>query len=914
VTLASQKPPQKHGPHSSPAPSPAPSATIDFARASAGAPRRHIALDESSTALARKALVIATLLALTGSVMGLYAITRGVIIGAERIPVVSCCVFSSVALIALAVFRGIGLQLIASVSTAYYTLYLLAQIVLTVHVNPQSTNLIVYLFWFFPVLGFNNLVNVPAIGRFFSRAIVVAPIAALAVLLPGIPAYHAPALFFPVMAYCLSFLCFGLMINAVTRYRNAYLAEYNRSESLRVESEVLESISDCFISLDSALHLVYLNEAACIEFEVSPLAVLGGSVPQIAPAFFSHRMMTEMRAAMSNPSATQFEAKHESFDRWYELRCFPKDGGISVYFRNVTDAVVARRQLEAAHEQVREQSALLDKARDAIFVENLDRRILFWNKGAERLFGWSAAEAVGKAAEELFADNLPEIRDAMLRVTSLGEWKGELTKRHKDGRPIVVESRCTLMRGSDGEPQSVMIVNTDITERKTAQASIQRLAFFDTLTGLPNRAQLQERLESTVSAPKFSQRAGALFLIDLDDFKTLNDSSGHDLGDLLLQQIAERLLSVLRNVGFVARLGDDEFVVLLEDMGCDIASRSRAAQQISFALHRALQDPYQLGSYEYQGTSSIGVALFPCQSDSVESLLKRADIAMHHAKAHGRNAICFFDPAMEHSAAARAQLQADLRRALVEKEFELYYQPQVDGSGSVIGAEALLRWRHPRRGLVPPSEFIPLAEQAGLISDLGAWVLKESCVQLAAWAAQPEFAPLSLSVNVSNRQFFDNHFVNLVEKTIRETQIRPHRLRLEITESSAMERVDDTISKMGALRLLGISFSIDDFGTGYSSLSQLKRLPLDELKIDRCFVQDALKGPTDAALIRTIIALGRNLNLTVVAEGVEKEEELLFLKNCGCFVFQGYLFSRAVPLAEFESFVRDTQLAAESVA
>jgi diguanylate cyclase (GGDEF)-like protein/PAS domain S-box-containing protein len=906
VTFAEQKLRPRRGPHSS--------ATLDFARVSASEPRRGIVLDESSSALARKALVTATVLALTGSMMGVYAITRGVIIGPERIPVLSCCVFSSVALVALTAFHKISLQIIASVSTAYYALYLLVQLVLTVYVNPQSTNLIVYLFWFFPVLGFNNLVNVPAVGRFFSKAIVVAPIVVLAIILPGIPAYRAPALYFPVMAYCLSYLCFGLMINAVTRYRNAYLVEYNRSESLRVESEVLESISDCFISLDSDLRLVYLNEAACIEFEVSPQVVLGGSVPQIAPAFFSDEMLAKMRVALSDASATLFEARHKSLDRWYELRCFPKDGGISVYFRNITGAVVARRQLEAAHEQMREKSALLDRARDAIFVEDLDRRILFWNKSAERLFGWSVEEAVGKAAEEVFADNGPEIRDAVQRAILYGEWKGELTKRHKDGRIIVVESRCTLMRGADGEPQSILITNTDITERKASQARIQHLAFFDTLTGLPNRAQLQEKLDSTVSSPQFSQRAGALFFIDLDDFKTLNDSSGHDLGDTLLQQVAARLLSVLRGAGFVARLGSDEFVVLLEDMGCEIVNGSQAAQAIAYALHRALQDPYQLGNYEYQGTTSIGVAPFPFQSACVENLLKRADIAMHHAKAHGRNAICFFDPAMEHSAAARAQLQADLRRALAVKEFELYFQPQVDGRGSVIGAEALLRWRHPRRGLVPPAEFIPLAEQAGLIADLGAWVLQESCLQLAAWAEKPEFAQLSLSVNVSNRQFFDNHFVNLVETTIREAQIHPHRLKLEITESSAMERVNETISKMLTLRSLGIGFSLDDFGTGYSSLSQLKRLPLDELKIDKCFVQDALKGPTDAALIRTIITLGRNLNLTIVAEGVEKEEELAFLKNCGCFVFQGYLFSRAVPLADFESFVRGTQFASESVA
>jgi diguanylate cyclase (GGDEF)-like protein len=396
---------------------------------------------------------------------------------------------------------------------------------------------------------------------------------------------------------------------------------------------------------------------------------------------------------------------------------------------------------------------------------------------------------------------------------------------------------------------------------------------------------------------------GALLFIDLDDFKTLNDTMGHDTGDVLLQQVALRLSSWVRQSDTVARLGGDEFVVMLEGLSEDAELAAADAKTIGDKVLGAFLQPFNVGNYEYATTASIGIALFPMWSDNVDEVLKRADLAMYQAKAQGRNKMRFFDPAMQVSVAARAELQSDLGRALANKEFELHYQPQVDNLGLVIGAEALLRWNHPRRGMVSPGEFIPLVEEGGLIVELGRWVLHTACFQLAEWAMRPEMERLILAVNVSIRQFLDANFVDLVLDVIRESGVDPQRLKIEITESFMMENTEETIAKMITLKASGIGFSLDDFGTGYSSLSRLKRLPLDQLKVDGSFVRDVLTDYRDASIVRTIIMLGRNLNLSVIAECVETDGQRKFLEKEGCYVYQGYLFSPALSAARFEDFV-----------
>jgi diguanylate cyclase (GGDEF)-like protein/PAS domain S-box-containing protein len=850
----------------------------------------------------------AAFLALAGSALGVFAILQRAVTGAETVVVLSSGLFGSGLLVTLFVFRRVKMQTLATASTTYYGLYLCAGMIVALGGLGNHSNLFTYMVWFFPLMVFNNLVNSPSVGRFLARFLMVAPTVILVAFSPRFTSLFPVESLILAVAGVLSYICFGLMLNAVSRYREAYIIEQERADSMRIESEVLESISDCFISLDSEFKLIYLNDAACSEFSVERSAALNGTIPDAIPGFFSSSMLNEMRNSMGQASAHTFEAQNEMQDQWYVMRCYPRTGGLAVYFGNITEPVLSRRKLEVANDRMREQSELLDNAQDAIFVQDRDSRILYWNKGAERMFGWTAEEAMGRQTEEIFPCIFPEVEKIRAFVLEHGEWTGELQKRHKNGRALTVESRCTLLRGDDGKPRSMLAINTDITDRKVAEARIHQLAFYDPLTGLPNRVLLRDRLEKTLAAPMDGEKMGALLLLDLDDFKTLNDTSGHDIGDLLLQEVALRLASDVRKTDFTARLGSDEFMVILEGLSADAEKAAVEAKAVGDLLLMACQQHYLLGSYEYDGTVSIGVTLFKRQKDAADDMLKRADLAMYRAKARGRNTVCFFDPAMETSAASRAALLADLNKAMQNRDFELYYQPQMDSGGRVTGVEALIRWRHAERGMVPPGEFIPLAESAGLIVELGLWVLEAACAQLAKWARQPETEGLTLAVNVSIRQFLDSHFVHLVEETLRESGANPHRLKLEITESLILEKATDTIAKMTALKAHGIGFSMDDFGTGYSSLSQLRQLPLDQLKIDQSFIRDVLNCEKDAAIVSTIIALGRSLNLSVIAEGVETEGQRNFLENEGCHVYQGYLFSKALPASQFEEFVNEAGL------
>lgn len=858
----------------------------------------------SSSALARKALLSTCLLALAGSALGVLGLFRGLLVGPEAVLVLSGGIFIGSFLLVLLFFPRVKLQWLAWISTCYYTLYLCAGMVIAITGAGAVFRLPVYLVWFFPLLVFNKLVNVRGIGRQLTWVIFSAPLLVLALLLiPQLGRRFSEELLYIALASGMSYACYGLMLHLVTRYRDARLLEQERAELQRVESEVLESISDCFISLDSEFRLIYMNDAACSEFGVERKTAMNRRIPNAVPGFFSASVLGGMREACRQMSATTFEAENEKLGLWYEMRCFPRPDGMSVYFRNITGVVLSRRRLEAAHNRLRQQSELLDKAQDAIFVQDMDTRFLYWNKGAERMFGWSSAEVMGRCVGDIFHQSREEVRDAFLSVVHLGEWTGEMTKLHRDGRSLIVESRCTLLLGKDGRPTSILAINTDITDRKAADARIHNLAYYDVLTGLPNRALLRERLQEMIAGSYPHGSMGAVLLIDLDDFKTLNDTSGHHIGDLLLQEVARRVISCVRKTDSVARFGGDEFVVILEGLSSNPALSVIEARSVAEKILVACREPYRLDGCEYDGTTSIGVTLFQGDQDSVDDLLKRVDLAMYRAKAQGRNTLCFFDPDMETSASSRAALLADLRRAMQNDEFELHYQPQMDSAGCVIGAEALLRWRHPQRGMVSPGEFIPLAESAGLIVELGYWVLETACAQLAEWAVLPRMAKLDLAVNVSIRQFLDSRFVQLVEKVLRESGANPRRLKLEITESFMMEKAHDTIAKMAVLKAQGVGFSMDDFGTGYSSLSQLKRLPLDQLKIDQSFVRDVLNGVRDASIVHTIITLGQSLNLSVIAEGVETEEQREFLEEHGCLAYQGFLFSPAVPPARFEAFV-----------
>ena len=860
------------------------------------------AAHRSSSLLARRALLITNALAIAGAVLGMIAARQGSVTGAETALVYCCFAFAGGTLLTLLCFPKVALDTVAIVSTVYFGVHLSAGAVLAATGAGEHFNFFIYLVWFFPLLAFNRLVNGPVMGRFLGKTLLIAPVLISAVLFPRLSTVFASGPLFALAAYLLSYICAGLMLNTVARYREEYIVERERAEAFRMESEVLESISDCFISLDVALRLVYLNDAACGEFGVDRAEALHTSILEAIPGFLSPAMFRGLQTASVRAAASMFEAPDKREERWYEMRCFPRPDGMSIYFRNITESISSRRKLEKAHQRLREQAELLDKAQDAIVVVDLDDRILYWNKGAERLYGWTGNDVAGRLAADVFQTSGDAAASAQSAVEQ-GEWSGELAHFRRDGTRLSVESRRTLVRGDDGEPRAILAINTDITNRKAAEAKVEHLAFYDVLTDLPNRLLFRERLGESLGAAIARGHMGALLSIDLDDFKTLNDTLGHDSGDLLLQQVAVRLTACVRGGDIVARIGGDEFVVLLECSSADSAETAAQAKAVAQAILAAFGKPYHLSNYEYTSTAGVGITFFPETADTVDNVLKRAELAMYHAKAQSRNAMCVFDPTMQTLVASRAALESDLRRALQNREFQLHYQPQVDRDGRVTGAEALLRWTHPVRGAVAPNTFIPLAEETGLIVELGRWVLQTACEQIAAWSANPELEPLTVAVNVSVRQFIDANFVPLVLDVLRATGADPERLKLEITESSAMEKLDDTIAKMSALKAHRVGFSIDDFGTGYSSLSQLKRLPLDQLKIDRSFVRDVLTDQTDASIARTIITLGQNLDLSVIAEGVETQAQREFLERAGCHAYQGFLFSPALSARAFETFV-----------
>jgi diguanylate cyclase (GGDEF)-like protein len=459
----------------------------------------------------------------------------------------------------------------------------------------------------------------------------------------------------------------------------------------------------------------------------------------------------------------------------------------------------------------------------------------------------------------------------------------------------------------DGSIREVVFIQEDVTERILADDQIRHLAYFDHLTHLPNRRLLMDRLGQSLISSNRSQEYGALLILDLDHFKALNDTQGHDTGDQLLIEVALRLTATVRENDTVARLGGDEFVVLLEYLGEDEQAAANQAELIAEKIRLALKQPYSLSAQfgEHHSTPSIGLALFQGLDAAPEILLKQADVALYQAKGAGRNAIRFFNPAMQAVIDARASLEIALREGLDRHEFQLFYQPQVNQHGEIIGVEALLRWLSPNHGLVSPGQFIPLAEETGLILPIGQWVLETACRQLKTWEANISTRNLQIAVNVSGRQFLQPDFSALVRQTMQESGIDPTRLKLELTESVVLDDIENVIATMLQLDSLGVGFSLDDFGTGYSSLSYLKRLPLKQLKIDQTFVRDIDQNPNDAAIARTIVALAENLNLSVIAEGVETHGQRDALQHSGCQTYQGYLFGRPMPIDELDSLLLD---------
>ena len=560
---------------------------------------------------------------------------------------------------------------------------------------------------------------------------------------------------------------------------------------------------------------------------------------------------------------------------------------------------ITERQLNET--RLRLLAGVFEHSAEAIMITSHDNRILEVNQSFSRLTGYSADEARGQNPRLLASGRTTpdEFKLMWQSIRDTGYWQGELWDKRKDGSCYPKWLSISTIRSATGDVDYYLGSFADISERKAAEEKISHLAHYDVLTNLPNRANLQGRLEQALaSARREGGSPVAVMFLDLDRFKNINDTLGHHVGDVLLLEVARRLATSVRESDVVARLGGDEFVVLLT--GID----GMAAMRVAGKILDALSKPYRIEGHQLYTTASIGIAVFPGDGDSVEVLMQNADAAMYHAKAAGRNNTQFFTTSLNEAAKDRRELEGDLHLALKRHEFVLHYQPQVSGGHRVVGAEVLLRWRHPQRGLISPLRFIPMAEDTGLILPIGQWVLETACAQLKLWSGDTLTRELQVAVNVSARQFRQADFVEQVRKVVVSSGIDPTRLKLELTESLVLDNVEDTIEKMNAIKLLGVLFSMDDFGTGYSSLSYLTRLPLDQLKIDRAFVSQLPDNRSDAIIAQTIVTMGRSLGLNVIAEGVETEAQHTFLESHGCHAYQGFLFSRPVPIDEFEQFLQ----------
>jgi diguanylate cyclase (GGDEF)-like protein/PAS domain S-box-containing protein len=563
---------------------------------------------------------------------------------------------------------------------------------------------------------------------------------------------------------------------------------------------------------------------------------------------------------------------------------------------NITPRKLAEEQLRQSEARFRALTAL---SSDWYWEQDTEFRFVRFEGRFVGGTGQSSRDSVGLTRWEVGASNMTEKDWAAHRA---------VLQTHQSFHDLelqeVDEQGARVWRSMSGEPmfdaQGVFSgyrgIGRNITSRKQAEERIERLAFYDVLTGLPNRRLLMDRLQHALHNSSRDGLMGALLFIDLDNFKDLNDTQGHDMGDRLLRQVAIRLGECVREADTVARLGGDEFVVMLSKLSNDPVEAASQAENVGRKILQNLNQSYRLGLQEHHSTPSIGITLFDDHRLGIDELLKRADLAMYQSKAAGRNTMRFYDPEMQTVVAARALMESDLRQGLQSKQLLLYYQPVVNETGQVMGFEALARWQHPQRGMVMPNDFIPLAEQTGLIVPLGQWVLGAACEQLAAWARQLHTAQLTLAVNVSVRQFRQADFVSEVLSLIECSGADPRLLRLEITESLLVDDMGDAIQKMNELRAVGLRFSLDDFGTGYSSLAYLRQLSLEQLKIDKSFVRDVLTNASDAAIAQTVLTLGQALGLTVVAEGVETQAQCDFLKGHGCRMFQGYLFGRPLPL------------------
>ncbi|MGH1431607.1 MAG: EAL domain-containing protein [Neptuniibacter sp.] len=675
----------------------------------------------------------------------------------------------------------------------------------------------------------------------------------------------------------------------------------NESELSRQSLEAtLAAIPDPLFEMD--IHGRYLDchVSHSEELKLPIDHIIGKSVFEVLPYKAAQLVVEALSEANLKGISHGYVMKMPSDegDRQFELSVARKDlkdevlPHFVVVARDMTDRKKAEQELHIAATAFNSQEGML--------ITDKDYRILRVNSAFTRVTGYEPEEVLGKTPAVLRSGKHESDFYNRMR-TALYEdkyWQGEIWNKRKNGELYPQFLTITAVQSDSGEITNFVGSFTDITQRKLDEEHIHKLAYYDPLTALPNRRSLQERLENALNSCKRTEQLGAVVFIDLDNFKNLNDTKGHNTGDQLLILVAGRLVQCVRNADMVARLGGDEFVVVLENLGAEEELAIDTVRRIVEKINMSLSFPFAIGKDNYLTSCSAGVTLFG-RDELVDDVMKRSDMAMYQAKSSGKNTYQIFDPDSHMSLFSRAALEVELRKALPLNQFKLFYQVQYRGD-QIIGAEVLLRWIHPERGVISPAEFIPLAEDTGLIIPIGEWVLNEACKQLKKWKVSPETEQLTLAVNVSARQFAQDHFVDDVQDCIDRNGIKGGQLKIELTESMVLLDIEDTIVKMSQLKLKGVRFSLDDFGTGYSSLLHLKRLPLNQLKIDHSFIRDIMIDSDDAEIVQTIVSMGHTLRLNVIAEGVETKEQQQFLAHCGCDCYQGYLFGRPMPLNEFE--------------
>ena len=677
-------------------------------------------------------------------------------------------------------------------------------------------------------------------------------------------------------------------------------AQQKERESLDELQAMMDATGEGYWKVDQNGCIVEVNDAYCKLMGYSREQIVGAHVAKFEAVEQTPEAVMKHIQLIIAQGSDRFETQHRHHDGHLldieVVTCFMASKNIFIAFLH---DVSERKHTE----EILRIAAVTFETQEAILITDAHANIVRVNQAFQDITGYSAQEVIGQNPRILQSGrhDVAFYQTMWSELLGTGKWSGELWDRRKSGDIYPKAITITAVYDAQHQVAHYVAVFRDISRRKQSEQEIYQLAFYDPLTGLANRRLLMERLKQAMAASMRNEQQGALLFMDLDHFKTINDTKGHAVGDLLLIEVAHRLQACVRESDSVARLGGDEFVVLIGALSTQLDEAVSQAEVIAEKIRIELGKPYVLNDYACQSTPSIGISLFHGHQESVEELLKHADVAMYQAKTSGRNTIRFFDPKMQESLDKRLALETDLHLALAGQQFQLYYQIQVDSLQRALGAEALLRWQHPGRGFVFPDQFIPLAEETGLILPIGLWVLQTACKQLKIWQSDALTRDLTLAVNVSAKQFRQADFISQVQRALLESGAKPAQLKLELTESAVLENVDDTIAKMREIKMLGVSFSMDDFGTGYSSLQYLKRLPLDQIKIDKSFVMDITTDPNDAAIVQTIIAMTQALGLNVIAEGVETEAQLKFLDVRGCHAFQGYLFSKPVPIEQFEA-------------